>query len=120
MADTENSIETEGIPEITLQLQVMDTVQAPVDDTLSVSGEAADAKATGDAINTVNSTLSAAIAFGIVLRLSKRRNMEGLSKIMLSEFRQSGSEAILLMLFIAFADKPSGSFSIPSNQSADT
>ena len=62
MADTENSIETEGIPEITLQLQVMDTVQAPVDDTLSVAGEAADAKATGDAINTVNSTLSAAIA----------------------------------------------------------
>ena len=62
MADTENSIETEGIPEITLQLQVMDTVQAPVDDTLSVAGEAADAKATGDAIANLQSTLGAAIA----------------------------------------------------------
>ena len=62
MADTENSIETEGIPEITLQLQVMDTVQAPVDSSLSVAGEAADAKATGDAINTLSTTLSTAIA----------------------------------------------------------
>lgn len=52
----------DNIPEITLQMQVMDTVQAPVDDTLSVAGEAADAKATGDAINTLSATLSAAIA----------------------------------------------------------
>lgn len=62
MADTENSIETEGIPEITLQLTVMDTVQAPVDATLQISGEAADAKATGDAITLLNNTLTAAIA----------------------------------------------------------
>lgn len=62
MADTENSIETEGIPEITLSLSVMDTVQAPVDDTLSISGEAADAKATGDAISALSTTLTAAIA----------------------------------------------------------
>lgn len=62
MADTENSIETAGIPEITLTLQVMDTVQAPVDATLSIQGEAADAKATGDAIAALNSTLTAAIA----------------------------------------------------------
>ena len=62
MADTENSITTEGIPEITLQLTVMETVQAPVDATLSISGQAADAKATGDAIANVNTVLSAAIA----------------------------------------------------------
>lgn len=62
MADTENSIETEGIPEITLQLSVMDTVTAPVDPTLSIAGQAADAKATGDAIAAVNTTLAAAIA----------------------------------------------------------
>lgn len=65
MADnpnTENSIQEEGIPEITLVLSVMETVQAPVDDTLSVAGEAADAKATGDAIANLNTTLTAAIA----------------------------------------------------------
>lgn len=62
MADTENSIETQGIPEITLQLQVMDTVQAPVDATLSISGEAADAQATGNAIAALQTTLTAAIA----------------------------------------------------------
>lgn len=62
MADTENSILDEGIPEITLQLTVMDTVTAPVDPTLSIAGQAADAKATGDAINTLRTTVNAAIA----------------------------------------------------------
>jgi hypothetical protein len=62
MADTENSIQEEGIPEITLALTVMDTVQAPVDPTLSIEGQAADAKATGDAINTAKTQLQAAIA----------------------------------------------------------
>ena len=62
MADTDNSIETQGIPEITLTLEVLDTVQAPVDATLSVSGEAADAKATGDAIAALQTTMNAAIA----------------------------------------------------------
>lgn len=62
MADTENSIQTEGIPEITLQVQVMETVQAPVDATLSITGQAADAKATGDAIAAVQTALTAAIA----------------------------------------------------------
>jgi hypothetical protein len=60
--NTENSIATEGIPEITLTLQVMQTVQAPVDATLSIEGEAADAKATGDAISALNTTLTTAIA----------------------------------------------------------
>ena len=62
MADTENSIENEGIPEITLVLTVMDTVTAPVDPTLSIAGQAADAKATGDAIAALQIAVNAAIA----------------------------------------------------------
>ena len=62
MADTENSIETQGIPEITLRVSVMETVQAPVDATLSIQGEAADAKATGDAITALQTAVNAAIA----------------------------------------------------------
>ena len=62
MADTENSIETEGIPEITLALSVNDTVPAPVDATLSIAGEAADAKATGDAIAALQDNMEEAIA----------------------------------------------------------
>lgn len=62
MADTENSIITEGIPEITLTLEVMETVPAPVDPTLSIQGQAADAKATGDAISNLQTVLTAAIA----------------------------------------------------------
>lgn len=62
MADTENSIGNEGIPEITLQVSVMNTVPAPVDPTLSIAGQAADAKATGDAIRAVNTALATAIA----------------------------------------------------------
>lgn len=62
MADTENSILTEGIPEITLHLEVMDTVQAPVDPTLSIAGQAADAKATGDAITALQTAVNASIA----------------------------------------------------------
>ena len=53
---------SESIPEITMQLEVMDTVQAPVDDTLSIAGEAADAKATGDAISALSTTLTTALA----------------------------------------------------------
>lgn len=62
MADTENSITTQGIPEITLQLEVLNTVQAPVDATLSIAGEAADAKATGDAIAAMQTALNTAVA----------------------------------------------------------
>ena len=50
------------IPEITLTLEVMDTVQAPVDSTLSIAGQAADAKATGDAIAALQTETNAAIA----------------------------------------------------------
>lgn len=62
MADTENSISTEGIPEITLRLTVMETVQAPIDPTLSIAGQAADAKATGDAIANLQTVMNSAIA----------------------------------------------------------
>lgn len=47
--NTPSSID-EGIPRVTFSLRVSETQQAPVDDTLSISGMAADAKATGDAI----------------------------------------------------------------------
>ena len=40
----------DGIPEVSFTLEVSNVQQAPVDDTLSIAGEAADAKATGDAI----------------------------------------------------------------------
>lgn len=50
------------IPEITFTLEVSETVQAPVDPTLSIQGQAADAKATGDAINALQIAMTAAIA----------------------------------------------------------
>lgn len=50
------------IPEITFTLSVSDTVQAPVDDTLSVEGQAADAHAVGVALANIQTTLTAAIA----------------------------------------------------------
>lgn len=50
------------IPEITFTLSVMDTVTAPVDPTLSIQGQAADAQATGLAISNLNTALTAAIA----------------------------------------------------------
>ena len=53
---------TPTIPEITFTLEVAETVQAPLDDTLSVEGQAADAKAVGDAIANLSTTLTAAIA----------------------------------------------------------
>lgn len=52
----------DNIPVITLTLSVSETVTAPVDDTLSIAGEAADAKATGDAIAALQTTLQTAIA----------------------------------------------------------
>lgn len=59
--NTENSIEEQGIPEITLQLEVQQTVQAPVDATLTIAGQAADAKATGDAIDAAKELLQGEI-----------------------------------------------------------
>ena len=59
--NTGNSIETEGIPEISLQLEVQNTVQAPVDPTLTVSGMAADARETGLRINAAKQELQTAI-----------------------------------------------------------
>ena len=47
----------EGIPEVSFTVQVANTVQAPIDDTLSIEGMAADAKATGDAIDAAKAEL---------------------------------------------------------------
>ena len=54
--NTEESIE-QGIPEITLRMQVFESVQAPVDATLSIAGQAADAQATGLAIAAAKSAV---------------------------------------------------------------
>lgn len=58
MPDTENSIEEQGIPEITLRVTALNTTQNAVDATLRNEGEAADAKAAGDAIRSLESTVS--------------------------------------------------------------
>lgn len=47
--NTPESID-DGIPEVNFAVHVSNVVQAPIDDTLSIEGMAADAKATGDAI----------------------------------------------------------------------
>lgn len=47
--NTQSSVD-DGIPEVNFTMEVAEVVQAPIDDTLSIQGEAADAKATGDAI----------------------------------------------------------------------
>ena len=47
----------DGIPEVTFTLQVSEVVTTPVDDTLSIAGMSADAKATGDAIAQAKSDL---------------------------------------------------------------
>ena len=60
--NTENSIEEQGIPEISLRVSPAETVQAPVDATLSISGEAADAAAVGAALASLQTTLETAIA----------------------------------------------------------
>ena len=59
MPNTEQSIlETGGVPEIELDMEVFGMMQYPVDKTLTVSEMAADAKATGDAIATVQEAVS--------------------------------------------------------------
>ena len=53
---------SENIPEISLTVQADETVQAPVDTTLSTSGMAADAAAVGAALTALQTTLEAQIA----------------------------------------------------------
>ena len=59
--NTPTSID-EGIPRVTFTLRVSETQQAPVDDTLSIGGMAADAKATGEAIAAAKAELEEEIA----------------------------------------------------------
>lgn len=51
----------DGIPVVTFTVEVSRTVQAPVDASLSITGQAADAKATGDAIDAAKQELQAEI-----------------------------------------------------------
>ena len=58
--NTPSSID-DGIPEVSFTVEVSNVQQTPVDDTLSISGMAADAKATGDAIEEAKADLQAEI-----------------------------------------------------------
>ena len=52
MSEVNNTPESidDGIPHVQFTLRVANVQQAPIDDTLSIQGMAADAKATGEAI----------------------------------------------------------------------
>ena len=56
-----NNTPVDGIPEVTFDVEVSNVVQTPVDNTLSIAGMAADAKATGDAINSAKDELNEGI-----------------------------------------------------------
>ena len=58
MPDTENNIQEQGIPEITMEVEASTNVQTPIDKTLSIADMAADAKAVGDAIVNLESAIS--------------------------------------------------------------
>lgn len=47
----------DSLPEVTFTVEASSVVQSPIDDTLSISGMAADAKATGDAIDEAKAEL---------------------------------------------------------------
>lgn len=59
MSEVNNTPESidDGIPRVQFSLRVANVQQAPVDDTLSIHGMAADAKATGDAIEQTKADL---------------------------------------------------------------
>lgn len=52
-----NNTPADGIPEVTFEVEVANVVQTPVDDTLTIAGMAADAKATGEAIDAAKNEL---------------------------------------------------------------
>lgn len=58
--NSEESLDS-GIPEVTFTLEVEHTIPAPVDPTLTISGEAADAQATGLAIEAAKQALQTEI-----------------------------------------------------------
>ena len=68
--NSQQSIE-DGIPEVSFTLEVSNVQQAPVDDSLTISGMAADAKATGDAIAEAKADVEGQLATAKSLGLRK-------------------------------------------------
>lgn len=58
MPNTEENIQENSIPELSFTVEPSQNVQTPVDKTLSIAEMAAEAKATGDAIATLESAIS--------------------------------------------------------------
>ena len=58
MADTENNITQNGIPQISMTVSPSQNVMTPTDPTLSIAEMAADAKATGEAISDLGADIS--------------------------------------------------------------
>lgn len=58
MPNTDESINESGIPQLTMEVSPSQEIQWPVDATLSISEEAADAKAVGDALADIESAIS--------------------------------------------------------------
>jgi len=61
-ADTSGSIQQNGIPVITMELNASTVIPNAVDTTLKNAGEAADAKVVGDKIDEINATLGDALS----------------------------------------------------------
>lgn len=65
--NTDDSLRENGLPNITMTVSAGNTVQAPIDTTLTIAGMGADAKATGDAIQAVSNDAITSANIDIIL-----------------------------------------------------